>query len=459
MRGDDLIALASTRPARMPTGGEIPELQLALRPKEVAGLIASALGEPAVDPRRCHVVDVRYEPGERCAILYDLGGRLAVGTLSWCAEEADGRGAVSDGWPVLIRAFPEDPALPGLTAAMDPEFMVNRLNRVLPECATGLWRVISCRITPLRYRPNRRCTLSLDAWARHAATGLVGRRTLVAKVYPTLEKAEAVAGLMRSLTGLATRANGRLIFANVLGVLRDVPLVLQGSLEGIPLDRFLRPMRAGRSDVDARGEMGTLLAAKGVADLHRLGATHGRTRPIGIELGRLEERLLRISAVDRRLGDKILGVFGLLTAAGAPLALEGVRTTLVHGDCKPSQFLLDGGDVGFLDFDHAGMADPALDVGTFLASLRQLGSRGRLKARGDPSARRTGVERLEVKFLDAYVAAAGEDGPFLLRARWYESFALLRKARRAFLRSVRSPLPEMLVDEASLCLEGVEARS
>jgi aminoglycoside phosphotransferase (APT) family kinase protein len=441
----------------MAIGREISELQLALRPKEVTGLIASALGEQAADPRRCRVVDVRYEPGERCAILYELGGRLAVGTLSWCVAEADGRRAVPDGWPVSIHAFPEDPALPGLMTAMDPRLMVDRLNRVLPECASGRWRVISCRITPLRYRPNRRCTLSLDAWARHVGTDLVGRRTLVAKVYPTLEKAEAVAALMRSLAELAARANGRLILADVVGVVADVPLVLQGSLEGIPLDRFLRPMQDGRSHVDARGEMGTLLAAEGLADLHRLGGTHGRTRPIGFELGRLKERLLRISAVDRRLGDRIVRVWDQLRASGAPLALEGVRTTLVHGDCKPSQFLLDGRDVGFLDFDHAGMADPALDVGTFLASLRQLGSRGRLKARGDPSARRTGVECLEVEFLDAYVAAAAEDGPFRLRARWYESFALLRKARRAFLRSVRSPLPQMLVDEASLCLKGVKA--
>jgi hypothetical protein len=457
VRADDLRTLASNRRAGMPSGREIPQLLFALRPKEVTRLIVSVLEEREIDPRRCRVVDVRYEPGERCAILYEVGGRLVLGTLSWRDSEAERRGAVRDGWPIVIRPFPDDPALPGLTAAMDPAFMMNRLNRVLPECVGGTWRVISCRITPLRYRPNRRCTLSLDVWARHAATGLVGRRTVIAKVYPSLEKAQAVAGVMRSLAELAARAGGRLILADVLGVLRDVPLVVQGSLEGIPLDRFLRPIQDGRSQVDARGKEGALLAAKALANLHGLGATHGRRRPIGIELGRLEERLLRVSAVDGRLGARILGVFHLLRAAGARLALEGAQTTLVHGDCKPSQILLDGGGVAFLDFDHAGIAHPALDVGTFLASLRQLGSRGQLKASGDPSARRMSVERLEVEFLDAYAAAAGEGRSFRLCARWYEAFALLRKARRAFLRSVQSPLPAMLVDEASLCLEGLKA--
>ena len=44
---------------------------------------------------------------------------------------------------------------------------------------------------------------------------------------------------------------------------------------------------------------------------------------------------------------------------------------LVHGDCKPSQFRIAGSQLSLLDFDHCGLADPASDVGTFLASLRR----------------------------------------------------------------------------------------
>lgn len=453
MRVDDMIGLASNRAGGVAVDEEIRELRLALRPKEVAGHIASAMGTQTVDPRRCHVLDVRYEPGERCTILYELAGRLAVGTLSW---RADGRGPPK-GSPLLIHPFPEDPALPGLTRALDPAFMVDRLNLILPGCGNGAWRVLSCRITPLRYRPNRRCTLSLDVWARHEGMGLVGRRTLVAKVYPLMEKAEAVAGLMRSLATLAARADGRPILASVPGVMRDVPIVLQETLEGIPLDLLLQPIQDGHSYVDRRGAAGIVLAAKGLADLHRLSATHDRVRPIGNELRVLEERVGRIATVDRRLGYRFLGVSNKLRTTMAQLGLESARTTLVHGDCKPSQFLLDGSHVAILDFDHAGMADPALDVGTFLASLHQLGSRSRLKAGGDSSAGHTDVEHLETDFLDAYMAAAGEDRRFRQRALWYESFALLRKARRAFMRSVRSPLPGILVDEAQCCLHDVRA--
>ncbi len=126
----------------------------------------------------------------------------------------------------------------------------------------------------------------------------------------------------------------------------------------------------------------------------------------------------------------------------------GAELTLVHGDCKPSQFLVlpgaqgDGAaQVAVLDFDHCGMADPAADVGNFLASLRQAGiAQARVST------------RLEEVFLAAYLAACRAPEGLRLRAAWYEAVALLRKGLRSFARSPRSPLPELLVQEAWRCL-------
>src|SRR5438067_11577104 len=33
--------------------------------------------------RPCYILDVKYEPGEYCTILYRLGERMVVGTLRW----------------------------------------------------------------------------------------------------------------------------------------------------------------------------------------------------------------------------------------------------------------------------------------------------------------------------------------------------------------------------------------
>ncbi len=125
----------------------------------------------------------------------------------------------------------------------------------------------------------------------------------------------------------------------------------------------------------------------------------------------------------------------------------------MHGDCKPSQFLLAGDHAYLLDLDHCGISDQAADVGTFLASLRQLALRRDLSRR--TPLRRAASAPLEQLFVDDYLAArAGEPGEGAeARIRWQQAAALERKALRAFARSPRSPLAPALLEEAERCLD------
>ncbi|MCB0089459.1 MAG: hypothetical protein KDE54_16250, partial [Caldilineaceae bacterium] len=100
---------------------------------------------------------------------------------------------------------------------------------------------------------------------------------------------------------------------------------------------------------------------------------------------------------------------------------------------------------------------PASDVGNFLATLRQMGVKQILKQR-DPaliSAWQQWLAQLENAFLDEYMVSRGCAAPFRQRAAWYQAQALLRKALRSFARSTRSPLPELLVQEAWRVLESL----
>jgi hypothetical protein len=107
-----------------------------------------------------------------------------------------------------------------------------------------------------------------------------------------------------------------------------------------------------------------------------------------------------------------------------------------------------------LDFDHCGMSDPASDVGTYLATLRQLGIRQALYATDRAAAQARGVwlRALEDRFLDEYCVASSRGEGFRRRAGWYEAVALMRKALRAFARSPRSPMPCAEAAEAWRCL-------
>jgi hypothetical protein len=124
----------------------------------------------------------------------------------------------------------------------------------------------------------------------------------------------------------------------------------------------------------------------------------------------------------------------------------------VHGDCKPSQFLLAGPRVHLLDLDHCGISDQAADVGTFMATLRQFAVRHRLAGRPEALTRRLPV--LAEDFLASYLDALGDDSDDRrARIRWHEAVALERKALRSFARAPRSPLPAALIHEANRCLD------
>jgi hypothetical protein len=107
-----------------------------------------------------------------------------------------------------------------------------------------------------------------------------------------------------------------------------------------------------------------------------------------------------------------------------------------------------------LDLDSCGQADPAGDVGTFLATLRQHTLR-RVLARRATAAEARAQAALAEAFLDEYVEAAGGAAAAELRQRiaWYEAVALERKALRCFARAPRSPLTRALVEHGHARLD------
>jgi aminoglycoside phosphotransferase (APT) family kinase protein len=135
--------------------------------------------------------------------------------------------------------------------------------------------------------------------------------------------------------------------------------------------------------------------------------------------------------------------------------LPPAHTGVVHGDCKPSQFLITERGVVLLDLDHVGISDQAADVGTFLASLRQQDVRPLAGRSGRPSASSASLAEL---FLAGYLAGGGTCRE-PSRTRWQEAVALERKALRAFARAPRSPVPRALIVEAHACLDRAEEAS
>ena len=444
-----------TAPPILSSAERYQQVTAALQPRTMAGYLQGALGLPPATASRsgrtaCNILDVKYEPDEYCVILYQLAGQMVIGALRWGEERATpGPGQVIGPLGMQIYLFPDDPALPGLPGALQPQAMASALAAALPPDQTGAARVLRCRVTLLRYRIGKRATVRFDLLLRATPEGGIVRRTFFGKVYHKPSKAAAVYQEMRLLADVAPVREGQINVARAAAFLPDIPMVLQEPVAGTPLDLLLQG-----SGGNQQAENGIARAARALAALHTIRLPNERERPIAAEVKRFGRRAALIESVDGDLGARLGRLATALTTWLPSLSVWGATISLVHGDCKPSQFLIDGNQVALLDFDHCGIADPASDVGTFLASLRQTSLMQILKAPGAPgqtagaAVRSSRMHVLEQRFLDEYCAARTLDPGFRLRATWYEAAALLRKALRAFARSPRSPVPAALSEEA-----------
>lgn len=399
-----------------------------------AGLMGPRLAAVLGGPATCHVLDAKLEPEVRATVLYDLAGRLVRGDLLDRTRPADHDGAGTVVEPHLrVRVFPDDPDLPGLPRMTDPACLAPALAGL--HRTPGRPRPGRCRIRLLRYRPGKRATAAVLVPPVLPA--------LVVKVYHSGDKAAAVAREATALYALPERT-GVLRFAPPAGLVPDWHVVAQEAVRGTALDALL----AGRGAPGDSAVAGVRLAGRALAELHELPAVTERQRPVVAELHRFGTRAAGLAPLDplfaadaQRLADRLLALHELLPPT--------VRVP-VHGDCKPSQFLLFEDRVHLLDLDHHGLGDPATDVGTFLATLRQLAVRRVMVRRGSLA----DVAPLERAFLDAYLTACGGDPDAVVgRIRWQLSVALARKSLRAFARAPHSPLPHALVQQGNACLD------
>ncbi|HEX6149267.1 hypothetical protein [Nocardioides sp.] len=408
-----------------------------LDPRLMAPRLAAALGGAAI----CHVLDAKYEPGVRATVLYDLAGRLVRGDLlDPTAVELSGRpgaGCVIEPG-MRVRLFPDDPDLPALPWLTDPLSLGPALARLRrPEDGRS---TIHSRIRLLRYRPGKRATVLARVTPLAPA--------FVAKAYHKPDKAAAVAEEAAALAALPARGR-TLRFAPPVGLVGEGDVVVQEAVGGTTLDVLL----AGRDDPGERAVDGVRRAARALAELHELPAVTERQRSVVAELHRFGTRAAGVAALDpgfaaraAQVADRLLDRHGEL-----PPATIGP----VHGDCKPSQFLLSDTRVHLLDLDHFGISDQAADVGTFLATLRQLAVRRQLTRRWTGTG--TELEGLEREFLRHYlVARGGKPDAVSRRSRWQQAVALERKALRAFARAPRSRLAPALLEEADRCMHSVE---
>lgn len=437
-------------------------LDLAWSPPGMAELFSRRV-LPALDCRQevasAAIETMNYTPGRQCVVLYSLrfgnGQSPPLSALATFAKDErleevyvrhyENGAATSDGplgravflpeYLCLVEFFPGDWVLPSLARAAESALIAPLLARL----SAGGGPTSHVDVAVLRYRPHRRCVLLYVAKAQRDKR----RREVIGKVYRQASRAAEVAERQRIMRTQAA-ASG-LVVPEPLAVLPALNLLLMERVPGSQMKDLLR-LRS-----DGRDELLTRRAAAALAILHSLRPRVDEVRSLASELERVRKRVGRLQLVAPLLAGHMSALLDRIVSAAREAGSE--TPSLVHGDFKPSQLLLDETRVAVLDLDRVCRGDPALDVGNFMAQFRK-------------EARLTGrdaLRRLARPFLDEYRRRVPAEG-LAERARVFETLALVRMASRRFrldpssyAASPSASLPALLLEEAAACLAGGEA--
>jgi hypothetical protein len=405
---------------------QLPALALALDGVAVGRLFAdhwpAARGAPRPSGaiRACRLLDVKYQPAVRCVAIYELlvdaprgPARPTIGVVELTPARR------------THRLFNDDPHLPSLAAATDPGYMRERF-ATLPAAhdAAG---VTACAVTPVRYKPGTHCVLRYDLQTpggpRVVFGKLLGRGG--AHLAATLEQLHAV----------SQAAPGMARVPRPLAYWPDLQLLIQPAVrEG----RDLNVCAFDPAAPAAVREQWLHSAGRSLAALHQSAGAMGPQRTLADDLRELATYCASLAQAAPALAERFTAAHDLL-ALGMRDLVE-IAPLPSHGAFRTDQLMLEDGRLVLIDLDSFCWANPARDLGNFLADLRW-------KAIRNP-AQAAAIEQAAGAFLAGY-QAAGPLPPAAWRAL-YEAASLLKIAGRRFrnLSLPEWPLVPRLLDAA-----------
>ena len=448
---------------------ELPVIRTAFDAEAMRTHLQAALIGPRgpAKVRRCRPAQAIFLDGDCCMVRYELDVEDATGQVlptlvtgrvyadpdraaAYAAERLPTLVARVRGRPevapfavpaacvealgMVAQVFPVDGELPTLVAATDPAVAAPVLADLLAAGGHADPDVFACRVEPVHYNRRHRCMsryhLDLSRDRRVVLYGKVSNDGAGART-PAV-----VAELRTTLPG------ARFALPECLGFHQDLQLVVLTEIPGLP--QVAQLLRARLSGEPASATGLTLEAAVDVcgeiaAVLHGSGLRRGAARQLEGELARLRGEIAPIRRLSPELGERLNRWLEQQESAAA--CTDALPLCQSHGDFTYTQLLFDGPRSGLVDFDTFCQAEPALDLGHFLAYLRF----AETKARGATSSVTQAelIQRLADRFTSAYTGAGG-DVAALERVSIYEALSLIRQAAHAWQNLKRARLQHVV---------------
>jgi ABC-type multidrug transport system fused ATPase/permease subunit len=463
---------------------ELPGLRAAFDTATMRQHIQSLLfgkARPQVMIDRCEVEQATYLPGEGVAIRYEtkitdrgtgqtltpivvgmvFPSQLACALymrdkLAPLVELMRGRpeialfttpAAIVEPLNMALHVFPIDGELPALVGATNPQHMRAILSETLPQAIDNTFAIEQCDVELVDYARRYRTVLRYHLQGRRPG-GRMDRQVVYGKVFT--DNVGALAGPITAALRehvLHLRNDSTFTVPRVLGWRPDLHLSLLEAIPGKPmLSDVLKARFKGQTtepEVISLREMVDTCASI-AATLHTSNIKLGRRRTFDDEVTSLRRGFADVRRISPDLGTQLETWLERLAAYAEQS--DPLKLSFSHGDYTYTQVIFQGQQAGLVDFDSICQAEPALDLGHFLAYLKVAGFKAQQVA-GSNSYELVG--ELSDRFMGTYLAAIGgrvEDAERLrVRVAVYQMVSLLRRALRSWQKFKGSRLENALV--------------
>ena len=355
---------------------------------------------PGSEPTEVVLVGNLWPPGTRPAERPDGPVEPTFGEVGWRCSLLEPR--------LDLRIEPSDEALPALPRLVDAVQVARLVEPILREAGYRDATIRSCDPVVARYKPGSRCTVVVTLDCTAPPHGPVPPDRVVLKTYHGDKGATAWAA-MNALWRQRLSWRDSVRMAEPLSYLADERILVQGPVPG---ERTLKDL-AWLAIAEGSPELLDLLrtelvaTARALAAVHASGTSYGRTATLEEELDEVHENLDRLACSMPWLAPAALPLLSRLAElAGSTVPNPAVPS---HQTFRPAQVLLGEGGVGFIDFDGAGMAEPALDVSRFRGALRSIATAASRLHEPERSAERADALRLGDDLCEAFLSAYQED--------------------------------------------------
>jgi aminoglycoside phosphotransferase (APT) family kinase protein len=286
------------------------------------------------------------------------------------------------GQHLVASCFIVDPAIPTLSAVLDPAELGEHLRQFLFQQTKGLQEI---QVRSLRHHAGKRCVVEVTLRTAQ------GWRCWMGKVYA--RDRSDVYRLMEGVRRAGWGPDEEFSIPQPIAYLQELQLLLQEKVEGqAATEWFLSDDESERTAAAER-------CARWLAKFHAIAPGMAPSLDRSSQLLSIERWFHRVASLGEPFAGKAGELFKRLEVAASKLRPAEMCT--IHGDYTHHQAILAQGRTVTVDWDDYELADPSHDVARFTVGLQRLA----LRCRGSIQALDGAVE----VFLNTYFSGYGPE--------------------------------------------------